>query len=128
MRCAMLRQLALDCFAEPQASCKLPWIRYWLSIPERHALSLSGSTHCVNAMQCCCLGPSRRATKVLWVCAIGYNRSGERQLWLWAVDRLSGVTMNGELLAPSMSFKHLRHACLTLENGGCECKQCINCL
>ena len=42
-------------------------------------------------------GSARRAAKVLWVAATGCGEDGRRRLWLWAVDRLSGVTMNGAL-------------------------------
>jgi hypothetical protein len=43
-------------------------------------------------------GSARRAAKVLWVAASGCSEDGRRRLWLWAVDRLSGVTMNGASL------------------------------
>ena len=32
---------------------------------------------------------------MLWLCATGVDGAGSPRLWLWAVDRLSGVTMNG---------------------------------
>jgi hypothetical protein len=41
-------------------------------------------------------GAARRAAKVLWLCATARDTSGAPRMWLWAVDRLFGVTMNGE--------------------------------
>lgn len=58
---------------------------------------------------CCVAGAARRAAKVLWLCATAVDKSGSPRLWLWAVDRLSGVTMNGAsaCLLASMTLRHL---------------------
>lgn len=49
-------------------------------------------------------GSARRAAKVLWVAASGCGEDGRRRLWLWAVDRLSGVTMNGAVLVKPPTY------------------------
>ena len=59
-------------------------------------------------------GPARRAGKVLWIAAAGRESGGGRRLWLWAVDRLSGITMNGGPTCRWLKRSHLlpilRHA------------------
>ncbi len=56
----------------------------------------------------CGAGAARRAAKVLWLCATGVDGAGSPRLWLWAVDRLSGVTMNGApALLPSVPHARL---------------------
>ena len=57
-------------------------------------------------------GAARRAAKVLWLCATAVDSDGSLRLWLWAVDRLSGVTMNGALQRRLGRLTNLIMTCL----------------